>query len=94
MGVTMLFSSGDEGVGGDTCLFPNGTQSAAAKGFNPSFPSVSFTTEVITVELTLFAGTCPFVTSVGATQVVAGHKVSAPQKYSEMRHRVMLDLGD
>ncbi|KAI0344783.1 subtilisin-like protein [Trametopsis cervina] len=64
MGVTILYSSGDEGVGGggDVCLFPNGTQSSAAKGFNPTFPS-----------------TCPFITSVGATQVVAGHKVTDPE---------------
>jgi hypothetical protein len=41
MGVTVPYSSGDQGVsgGGDLCLFPNGTQSTAAKGFNPTFPS-------------------------------------------------------
>ncbi|KAI0696743.1 subtilisin-like protein [Cytidiella melzeri] len=65
MGVTVLYSSGDEGVGGeDLCLLPDGVQAPfpEAKIFNPTFPS-----------------TCPFVTSVGATQVVAGHKVTDPE---------------
>ncbi|KAI0093139.1 subtilisin-like protein [Irpex rosettiformis] len=55
MGVSVLYSSGDAGVGGarGLCLLPNGTQSPTGNVFNPKFPS-----------------TCPFVTSVGATQVV------------------------
>ncbi|KAG1746464.1 peptidase S8/S53 domain-containing protein [Suillus lakei] len=54
MGVTVLYSSGDDGVAGnsDYCLNPDGTQSANGTIFNPSFP-----------------GTCPYVTSVGATMV-------------------------
>jgi tripeptidyl-peptidase-1 len=53
MGVTVLFSSGDNGVAGNggTCLTRNGSESAQGKRFNPTFPS-----------------TCPYVTSVGATQ--------------------------
>lgn len=53
MGITVLYSSGDNGVAGNnnTCLNPDGSQSADGKLFNPSFPS-----------------TCPYVTSVGATQ--------------------------
>ncbi|KAI0093145.1 subtilisin-like protein [Irpex rosettiformis] len=64
MGVTVLYSSGDQGVGGggDLCLLPNGTQSFNGRIFNPTFPS-----------------TCPYITSVGATQVVAGHKVTDPE---------------
>ncbi|KAH7925311.1 subtilisin-like protein [Leucogyrophana mollusca] len=54
MGVTILYSSGDDGVAGndDYCLNPNGTQTADGTMFDPSFP-----------------GTCPYVTSVGATMM-------------------------
>ncbi|KAH7908107.1 peptidase S8/S53 domain-containing protein [Hygrophoropsis aurantiaca] len=54
MGVTVLYSSGDDGVAGndDYCLNPNGTQTADGTMFDPSFP-----------------GTCPYVTSVGATMM-------------------------
>jgi subtilase family serine protease len=53
MGVTVLYSSGDNGVSGNgrLCLNPDGSQSANGKIFNPTFP-----------------GGCPYVTSVGATQ--------------------------
>ena len=49
MGVTVLYSSGDNGVAGNgaLCLNPDGSQTSDGKIFNPSFP-----------------GTCPFVTSV------------------------------
>ncbi|KZT22937.1 subtilisin-like protein [Neolentinus lepideus HHB14362 ss-1] len=64
MGTTVLYSSGDNGVAGnsDLCLGPDGDQSYDAVGFNPSFP-----------------GTCPYITSVGATQVVSGHSVYQPE---------------
>lgn len=64
MGTTVLYSSGDNGVAGNSgvCLNADGTQSSSATGFNPSFP-----------------GTCPYITSVGATQVVAGHSVYQPE---------------
>ncbi|TCD67356.1 hypothetical protein EIP91_000223 [Steccherinum ochraceum] len=64
MGVTVLYSSGDEGVAGhsELCLNPDGTQSTSGKIFNPTFP-----------------GGCPFVTSVGATQVNPGAKVTDPE---------------
>ncbi|KAH0829150.1 peptidase S8/S53 domain-containing protein [Lanmaoa asiatica] len=54
MGVTVLYSSGDNGVagGGGVCLNPNGTQTVDGRIFNPTFP-----------------GTCPYVTSIGATMV-------------------------
>lgn len=60
MGMTILYSSGDDGVAGngDLCLEANGTQAVGAPRFNPSFP-----------------GTCPYVTSVGATQVNPGSTV-------------------
>ncbi|EJU00428.1 subtilisin-like protein [Dacryopinax primogenitus] len=53
-GVTVLYSSGDNGVAGNDgqCLTANGTYSASGTRFNPSFP-----------------GTCPYITSVGATQI-------------------------
>ncbi|KAF7323695.1 Subtilisin-like protein [Mycena kentingensis (nom. inval.)] len=64
MGVTVLYSSGDNGVGGNgaLCLNPNGSQSRTGKIFSPSFPS-----------------TCPFVTSVGATQINPGATVNDPE---------------
>ncbi|KAJ7698737.1 peptidase S8/S53 domain-containing protein [Mycena rosella] len=64
MGVTVLYSSGDNGVAGNSgvCLNPDGTQTTAGKIFNPSFPS-----------------TCPFVTAVGATQVNPGASVTDPE---------------
>lgn len=68
MGVTVLFSSGDNGVAGNggTCLTRNGSESAQGKRFNPTFPS-----------------TCPYVTSVGATQVNPGSSVFDPESACE-----------
>ncbi|KAL6301121.1 peptidase S8/S53 domain-containing protein [Sparassis latifolia] len=60
LGMTILYSSGDDGVAGNSgaCLYPNGTQAVGAPMFSPSFPA-----------------TCPYVTSVGATQVNPGATV-------------------
>ncbi|KAG0693459.1 peptidase S8/S53 domain-containing protein [Suillus ampliporus] len=70
MGVTILYSSGDSGVGGNGgyCLNPGGNGNVTADGkiFNPTFPS-----------------TCPYVTSVGATQVSPGQSVSEPENACE-----------
>ncbi|PCH35493.1 subtilisin-like protein [Wolfiporia cocos MD-104 SS10] len=68
MGMTILYSSGDDGVAGsdDYCLEPNGTQAIGAPRFNPSFP-----------------GTCPYITSVGATQVSPNHTVYEPESACE-----------
>jgi tripeptidyl-peptidase-1 len=62
MGTTVLYSSGDSGVGGrsNQCLAPNGTLVVGGKIFSPGFP-----------------GSCPYVTAVGATQVPAGRSVRA-----------------
>ncbi|EMD37169.1 hypothetical protein CERSUDRAFT_115082 [Gelatoporia subvermispora B] len=64
MGVTFLYASGDDGVGGNgaLCLEANGTQVLGAPIFNPGFP-----------------GGCPWVTNVGATQIVPGNPVTAPE---------------
>ncbi|KAL0946313.1 hypothetical protein HGRIS_012554 [Hohenbuehelia grisea] len=64
MGVTVLYSSGDNGVAGNggLCQNPDGSQSRNGKIFNPGFP-----------------GGCPFITSVGATQVNPGAKVTDPE---------------
>ncbi|KAI0093129.1 subtilisin-like protein [Irpex rosettiformis] len=66
MGVTVLYSTGDNGVasGGNMCLFQNGTESSS-----PEAKRFSPT----------FPSTCPFITGVGATQIVAGNKVSDPE---------------
>ncbi|KAG1804120.1 subtilisin-like protein [Suillus subaureus] len=68
MGVTFLFSSGDEGVAGNTgnCLNADGSQTWDGKIFNPSFPA-----------------TCPYVTAVGATQVSPGQNVWEPENACE-----------
>lgn len=72
-GVTILYSSGDNGVAGNSgqcCTQANcagGTYNSGGSGtFNPSFP-----------------GGCPYVTSVGATQIVPGASVTAPEEACE-----------
>ncbi|KAF7800219.1 hypothetical protein EIP86_011466 [Pleurotus ostreatoroseus] len=64
MGVTILYSSGDNGVAGNdgVCLTADGVQEFGGTIFNPGFP-----------------GTCPYITSVGATQVNPGAKVTDPE---------------
>ncbi|KAK3940912.1 peptidase S8/S53 domain-containing protein [Diplogelasinospora grovesii] len=60
-GVTVLYSSGDNGVAGngDQCIGSDGNYNNGTSGrFNPSFP-----------------GGCPYVTSVGATQVPTGTNI-------------------
>ncbi|KAH9474907.1 Aorsin [Psilocybe cubensis] len=68
MGVTVLFSSGDNGVAGnsDLCLEDDGSQTEEGPIFNPSFPS-----------------SCPYVTSVGATQVNPGATVTERESACE-----------
>ncbi|KAE9372810.1 tripeptidyl peptidase-like protein [Stipitochalara longipes BDJ] len=69
-GVSILYSSGDFGVAGNSgqCINPvTGAYNNGSSGiFNPSFP-----------------GTCPYVTSVGATQVLNGSTVRSPESASE-----------
>lgn len=72
-GVTILYSSGDNGVAGNgaqcctKAKCAGGTYNSGTTGtFNPSFP-----------------GTCPYVTSVGATQIVPGASVTAPEEACE-----------
>lgn len=62
-GVTVVYSSGDNGVAGNggNCLNDDGSQSKDAKRFNPSFPS-----------------TCPWVTSIGATMLKPNATVFEP----------------
>ncbi|KAF8173454.1 peptidase S8/S53 domain-containing protein [Pholiota molesta] len=64
MGVTVLYSSGDNGVAGNggLCLNADGSQSYDGFAFNPSFPS-----------------SCPYVTAIGATQVNPGSNVTDPE---------------
>lgn len=78
MGVTILYSSGDDGVAGNNgdCLEPNGRQTPNGKIFNPSFPGTWICKNSIAVRFLIYlSGGCPFVTSVGATQVNPGAKV-------------------
>lgn len=69
-GVTILYSSGDFGVAGNSgqCIdSATGAYNNGSSGiFNPSFP-----------------GTCPYITSVGATQVLNGSTVHTPESASE-----------
>ncbi|KZS91782.1 subtilisin-like protein [Sistotremastrum niveocremeum HHB9708] len=64
MGVSVLYSSGDSGVGGRNgrCLTANGTESVNGTRFSPMFPLG-----------------CPFVTAVGATQVNPNATVHDPE---------------
>ncbi|KDQ54112.1 hypothetical protein JAAARDRAFT_60885 [Jaapia argillacea MUCL 33604] len=64
MGVTVLYSSGDYGVAGNGGLCLNPDGSQTLNG---------------TMFNPSFPGTCPYITSVGATQVVSGHTVYEPE---------------
>ncbi|KAF7975943.1 hypothetical protein HWV62_8231 [Athelia sp. TMB] len=68
LGVTILYSSGDNGVSGNggLCLNPDKSQTAGGELFNPTFP-----------------GSCPFVTAVGATQINPGKTVNEPESACE-----------
>ncbi|KAI8972408.1 subtilisin-like protein [Trametes punicea] len=63
-GVTFIYSSGDAGVGGVNDLCLDENGNQVTGG-NIFSPT--------------FPGGCPYVTSVGATQVVPGHKVTDPE---------------
>lgn len=69
-GVTMVFSSGDNGVAGNGAVCIDPTTGAYNEGdagtFNPSFP-----------------GSCPYVLSVGATQILNGSSVRGPESACE-----------
>ncbi|KAJ7044034.1 peptidase S8/S53 domain-containing protein [Mycena alexandri] len=69
MGVTVLYSSGDNGVAGNDalCLNPDDSQTEDGLRFNPLFP-----------------GTCPFVVGVGGTQINPGSTVTDPESAAEL----------
>ncbi|KAH9844650.1 Pro-kumamolisin, activation domain [Teratosphaeria destructans] len=66
LGVSVLYSSGDYGVAGNSgeCIDGPGQNASYTNGttgrFNPSFP-----------------GTCPYITSVGATQAIPGTNIES-----------------
>lgn len=68
MGITMLFSSGDNGVAGNAglCVDSEGTESESGTIFSPGFPIG-----------------CPYVTSIGATQIDPGANVTQPESACE-----------
>ena len=68
-GTSILYSSGDYGVAGNggQCIAPNGSFNNGGSGMFN--PS--------------FPSTCPYVTSVGATQIVPGASVTAPEEACE-----------
>jgi len=69
MGVTILYSSGDNGVAGNggLCIDPaTGKEARNGTRFNPDFPA-----------------NCPFVTAVGATQILANATVNDPESACE-----------
>lgn len=71
MGVTLVFSSGDYGVAGNSneCINPadgSYTTTSAGTVFNPAFPS-----------------SCPYITSVGATQLPEGGNVLSREQACE-----------
>lgn len=68
-GVTVVYSSGDNGVAGNggLCLGANNSnQTEDGTRFNPAFPSV-----------------CPYITAVGATQILANATVTQPESACE-----------
>ncbi|KAJ6476108.1 subtilisin-like protein [Mycena sanguinolenta] len=68
MGTSIFYSSGDNGVAGNGGVCLNSTLQAVDNG---------------TVFNPSFPSTCPFVTSVGATQIVAGNTVNDPETACE-----------
>ncbi len=68
-GTTILYSSGDNGVAGNggVCIAPDGTYNDGTSG--RFNPS--------------FPPTCPYVTAVGATQIVPNASVTAPEEACE-----------
>ncbi|KAJ6476116.1 subtilisin-like protein [Mycena sanguinolenta] len=68
MGTSVFYSSGDNGVAGNDGVCLNSTLQAVDNG---------------TVFNPSFPSTCPFVTSVGATQIVAGNTVNDPETACE-----------
>lgn len=68
MGTTVLYSSGDYGVAGNGGLCLNADGSQTLNGTTFN-PS--------------FPGTCPYITSVGATQITQGNSVYAPEEACE-----------
>ncbi|RFU25414.1 hypothetical protein B7463_g10924, partial [Scytalidium lignicola] len=67
MGVTIMFSSGDTGVAGlrGECLNPDGSPTPVSAEYGIFNP--------------MFPGTCPYITSVGGTQLEAGVSVHTPE---------------
>ncbi|CAK4032377.1 probable tripeptidyl-peptidase 1 precursor [Lecanosticta acicola] len=82
MGVSVLYSSGDYGVAGNSGQCINGTGEDAPYNngttgrFNPSFP-----------------GTCPYITSVGATQVIPGTDIIATRTEPEQACETVIYSG-
>ncbi|KAF8194430.1 subtilisin-like protein [Mycena galopus ATCC 62051] len=68
MGTSIFYSSGDNGVAGNDGVCLNSTLQAVDNG---------------TVFNPSFPSTCPFVTSVGATQILAGNTVNDPESACE-----------
>lgn len=88
MGVTVLYSSGDYGVAGNGgfCLNPDGACANLTVyfyGLLPNMTLLTYTTGTRSPEVTIFnpafPSTCPYITSVGATQVNPGSKVTDPE---------------
>lgn len=90
-GVTILYSSGDDGVAGNggACIGPNGQENNGTSGmFNPSFPGgcpfvtyashISFMSLLYTYYLTNATNS-----SVGATQVKVNSTVTQPEEAAE-----------
>ncbi|KAJ7624321.1 subtilisin-like protein [Mycena polygramma] len=68
MGTSVFYSSGDDGVAGNGGVCLNSTLQQVENG---------------TVFSPAFPSTCPFVTSVGATQILAGNTVNDPESACE-----------
>jgi tripeptidyl-peptidase I len=72
-GITILYSSGDHGVAGNEGVCCK-SKSCAGGVYVPA-GSGTFNPS--------FPGTCPYITSVGATQIVSGAAVTAPEQACE-----------
>jgi tripeptidyl-peptidase-1 len=73
-GVTIVTSSGDHGVAG------NGNQCCTYAGCSGGYLNAAGSSGIFNPS---FPGTCPYITSVGATQIVPGASVTAPEEACE-----------
>ncbi|KAF7357282.1 Serine protease S53 [Mycena sanguinolenta] len=86
MGTSIFYSSGDNGVAGNGGVCLNSTRTVLSYAIEFELtqpPTIVQPVDDGTVFNPSFPSTCPFVTSVGATQILAGNSVKDPESACE-----------